>query len=95
MNSFKKVVLFLKVTVCLLTQRTFGNVIHDIVLKYDNFKLYSFFSRLPWGILVSALGVAYMIWLWGAKFSQQVKNFHGSGKIVMTSRKKLKTAVIT
>ena len=36
MNCFKKFVLFLKVIVCLLAQRRFGNVIHDIVLKYDN-----------------------------------------------------------
>ena len=36
MNGFKKVVLFLKVIVCPLMQLTFGNVLHDIVLKYDN-----------------------------------------------------------
>ena len=36
MNGFKKIVLFLKVIVCLLAQRRFENVIHDIVLKYDS-----------------------------------------------------------
>ena len=36
MNGFKKVVLFVKVIICLLAQRTFGNVTHDIVLEYDN-----------------------------------------------------------
>ena len=36
MNGFEKDVLFLKVFVCLLAQRRFGNVIHDIVLKYES-----------------------------------------------------------
>ena len=36
MNGFKKVVLLLKAIGCLLAQRRFGNVIHDIVLKYDS-----------------------------------------------------------
>ena len=36
MNGFKKVVLFLKVAVCLSAQRTFRNVIHDIAVKYDS-----------------------------------------------------------
>ena len=35
MNGFKKVVLFLKVILCLLAQWRSGNVIHGIVLKYD------------------------------------------------------------
>ena len=43
MNGFKKIVLFLKVIVCLLAQRTFGNAIHNIVLEYDSLDK----SKLP------------------------------------------------
>ena len=88
MNGFKKVVLFLKVTVCLLMKRTFGSVIHDTVLKYDNFKLYYFFSRHPGfniGCSLHDMALGSKILTTGKKFSWQWKNCHDNKKKVKNS----------
>ena len=52
MNGFKKVVLFLKVIVCLLAQRRFGNIIHGIVL-YCVYWIRSHWIQFFFSILVT------------------------------------------
>ena len=52
MNCFKKVVLFLKVIVCLLAQQRFGNVIQFLRTKY------TFFLGKAFGNFRNYLGVA-------------------------------------
>ena len=37
--KFKSVVVFFKILTCLLSSRSFGNIIHDIAAKYDHINI--------------------------------------------------------